>query len=111
MESTNQLKFFFDSAIILLSAVASIFSLLVVMKTEKELKKTFEFFFASFIILFLASILEMNKYVGAISSMQAKWVLIVSRFATLCLSTSATVVMFRLVKNQIRCAGEKSDIR
>lgn len=102
MEPINQLKFFFDCAILLLSLVASIVSLLVVMRTEKELKRTFEFFFASFAILFLASIIEMNKYFGAISSMQAKWVLIMSRFIALCLSTTAMVVMLHLARKQIK---------
>ncbi len=103
MEPINQLKFVFDSGNVVLSLVAVFCCINVVMKTKKELKRAFEYFFASFSVLLLASLLEMNKYTGLISFMQAKWVLIISRFIALFFSVVAVIIMCKMVKRQTKC--------
>jgi len=109
MEPINQLKFFFDSGNVILSAIAVILIGIVVMKTEKELKRSFELFFIAFFVLFISSVFEMDKYIGVISSMQAKWVLIVSRFIGLIFITWASLVMAKLVKKQIKCVRPQEE--
>lgn len=109
IEPINQLKFFFDSGNVILSAVAVMLIGIVVMKTEKELKRSFEFFFIAFSVLFISSVFEMDKYTGVISSMQAKWVLIVSRFIGLVFMVWASLVMAKLVKKQIKCVKAEEE--
>lgn len=103
MEPISKIRLFFDFGNIMLSFVAAVVCLVVVMKTEKELKKVFEYFFISLAVVFVASILEMNKYFNIISEMQTQWVLVISRFLSLLCKAVAFLIMLGIVRKQIQC--------
>jgi|GEM_PF-5668373 len=95
----NYITCFINLGTSLLIIVAISFITIIVMKTEKELKKVFELFFVSNSILFLASVFSLNKIFGIINSSDVEMALVVSRFLALLFTSYAYYTMAKLVKN------------
>jgi hypothetical protein len=76
-----------------------LFTVIIIIKTEKELKKVFELFFVSFSILFLSSVFGLNRFFEIITPVEAELALVISRLISLIFVFFACFLMMKLVKN------------
>ena len=93
-----KLTLIFDLINVVLSATAVILTIQVIMRTEKKLDTVFKNFLFTALVLAVATLIQLNKYVGLVNPDFADVVAHLSRMLALVFFLTGLLVMLRIIR-------------
>lgn len=95
-------QFVLTIANILVAAAGAVVVSKIVLRTEKGLDKVFKLYLCLVLIVFFASIIELNRFFGVLDQNYSNTIFVASRFLAMTSFLVGSVLMLRIINKNMR---------